>query len=185
MTTIIGLRRDGVSWLASDSRSSAGDAVLPSSGRKIVDAGPWVIAYSGSRAVNHVVQEASDGLSGCDSIHALTRAIRQALAEDGFGKSTDAGSADFGQFCLSVASASGLWHVGSDFSYAEIEDGRPWSHGTGGCHAEGACAALLVAGWSPEDAMREAIIIASRYDPWTDDRVVVVSRSQKNGESDD
>lgn len=174
MTTILGLRSGGVSYLAADSRLNSGDCILPVKGNKILHFGRWRIATTGARRLNAALEEGRDRIAAADTIGRLACAIRVTIEADGFSRTQDPGSAAFGAWGLIVADETAVWTMSNDLSFAELDDGRPWGQGSGGSHGEAACVAFLARGDAPEQALSNAVRVASMFDPWTDDRVQIV-----------
>lgn len=172
MTTILGFRADGVSWLAADSRVCNGNP-LPVTQKKIHQAGPWAIAPSGDLRMLNLIEENASRLAGCADIGQVCRLLRELVEADGWQKKQGSeGSSEWGAFTVMVASAEALWRVSCDFCYARVDDGHIVGCGSGHEYALGAFEVLdhsLKPGW----AMRRAITVAARFDPGTDDRVLV------------
>lgn len=180
MTTILGIRSGGVSYLAADSRICAGNP-LPVCQRKIVEAGPWALAHSGEVRMVNLMEEHREALWDCGDIGALCRLLREIVEKDGWQRATEKGSPNWGNLTLLVAHASGLWHVGCDFSYSPVEDGRITGAGSGSEYALGAFEGFIATHVHIEDRMRHAIMIASGFDPGTDDRVQLVRVVEAGG----
>lgn len=173
MTTILGIRQNGVTYLAADTRV-CGPNPLPVRQCKTKEAGPWAIAHSGEIRLLNLLDERRGDLAACADPLALVRVIRRAIEEDGWQKEPGKGSAVWAVMTLLVGSASGLWQAGCDFSVSLVDEGRIIGAGSGHEYALGAWAALERASLSTPDALREAIRIAASFDPGTGGPVDVV-----------
>lgn len=172
MTTILGFRSGGVSYLAADSRICSSDP-MPAKVQKIAERGPWALGVSGTGALVNLVHDA-EGEPG-ESPADLVTWLRRAISAAGWKPADGAGPCDFGPWAIVAASRDGIYDVCSNLSYCRIDDGEAWSRGSGMEYARGAMAAFLSGGMDPALAIRETFKIVARFDPGTDSMVALVA----------
>lgn len=181
MTTILGIRQNGVSYLAADSRVCCGNP-LPVRQEKIKRAGPWAIAASGEVRIFNLLDERQEELAVAADPLAVARILRRAIEMDGWEKKQgEAGSPNWGGMTLLLGSAEGLWYINCELCVTKVNDGAPIGGGSGHEYALGAWAALERANPPTPDALREAIRIAASFDPGTGGPVDVVVLGEAKG----
>ncbi|MBI4183010.1 MAG: hypothetical protein HY521_03300 [Proteobacteria bacterium] len=176
MSVIVALcdPRSGGTWIGSDTLVWSGE-IKQEFGPKWFVREPWAMGAVGHvRTANVVERQAGDLLRDLADAFEFARRVREALRSDGFHDQEDSrGPAEFGQ-TLMLASAAGVWTIGSDFSVISVPRGRPWAEGSGRELALGAAHALLSLPEPPsaEAVVRAAIGAAIAYDgacggqPW-------------------
>ena len=171
MTTIIGLRSGGVSYLAADPRICTSDP-MPAQVRKIVRRGPWAIGVSGPGATVNLVHDAEGepGFTPKD----LASWLRDILQSAGWKPAEEPGARNYGQWVMVAANSDGIYDVDSTLGYCRIDDDKVWSRGSGMEYARGAVTAFLECGLDPEVAIRAAFSVVASLDAGTDNVVQIV-----------
>lgn len=166
MTTILGFRSGGVSWLAADYRL-CGPNPLPVDAEKVMLHGRWMLALSGDTRLLDLVDARSHDIAAACSARDVAEILRQAVISDGWKIKDGPGSPEYGNFSIFLAAEDGLWYIACDFQVIRVADDRIIGAGSGHEYAEGAFAAGYEPGKSPEPYLRRAIEIAARFDPGT------------------
>jgi ATP-dependent protease HslVU (ClpYQ) peptidase subunit len=153
-------------WIGSDTLVCAGNIKL-TMGAKWIMREPWAIGIAGHlRTVNLAEANADQLLGELPGVYEFARRMRDLLKADGFHEDAeDRGPLEFGQTTM-LAHPTGLWTLGSDFSFIRIPDGQLWAEGSGRELALGAGHALLTRdpGIRSEEAVQRAIEAAIHFD---------------------
>lgn len=157
--------KEKVTYIGSDTLITSGSHRLGSAGFKFVVHDGWAIGISGRlRTQNLVEVSAARILGDISGPMDFCNRIRSLLDEDGYGKADDdGGSRGYSQFCI-LASASGVWYVGPDFSYISIPGGVLCANGSGEDYALGAAHLGCAIGLAPREVLRRAIEAAISYE---------------------
>ena len=153
-------------WLASDTASSSGDLRLLV-GPKWIVRGPWALGVAGHLRTMNLFEHHADSLfADLQGAYDFSQKARDLLRADGYvSAKEDTGPLEFGQ-ALMLAHATGVWTVGSDFSFSPIPADTFWAEGSGRDLAIGAAHALNAASIAvpAREVVRLAVEAALAYD---------------------
>ncbi len=93
MTTLLGYHgHDGTIYIATDGRSSANRSdIVSDTAEKVVVAGRWVIACSGTQAATDALNRGKPMLAAVEDYTLLPNVMRDILVDDGFVLKSDDG----------------------------------------------------------------------------------------------
>ena len=179
MTVILGLRQDGRSYLAADSQIMNGPSRISLSHPKIFEWGGFLVGASGyTRLTTLVATRAAvsgTGVPPFSNIYEAVDLLRELVLRDGWkARDGDDGPPGMG-ISLLVAGDHGLWSICTSWSVVQADEGTPIGVGQGSEYAEGAAAAFLQGGLSPDNALHKAIEVAMRYNVNCGGRIVTRS----------
>lgn len=166
MTTILGLRAGGKSYLASDRLIVQGDTRVSTVHPKIFRWGRFLLGVSGEALLYNLVEDAcsEDRLQQRPLDVAAT--LRDLMRKSGWIPGTEPGSQDFRSSVI-IAGPDGVWKAGGDWGLSEMGDGEPCGAGSGKEHAIAAADTALRLGQSPVEAMRIGMASAIKYDVYS------------------
>ncbi len=157
MSVVVGVIRDGVAVIASDTARFVGN-VRTVGGAKYHIVGSYAVGYTGTVKWGEFVRSLDDGLA----VEQIAESWHMWAAERSHGKQ----DAD-GDHCLTgellVVSPHGLWRIGPDCGVARVR-GEYAAIGSGAPTAYGAmCAAPALPAW---DVAQKAIGACVRHHVW-------------------
>jgi len=163
VTVICGLHLAGVgTWIAADSRATAGQHVRPYPVQKWTERGPWYIGVTGDWRTATLIRGAEQ-IGQCADARAVGDAVRKLLLDDGYIAGTGRGAKEFDNAIL-IASPDGLWSLDTTFALAQVPNEIFMAHGSGREYALGAAFALGVAGPDQRRVMYAAVDAACKFD---------------------
>lgn len=167
MTTLLALRKDGVSYLASDTQAQNGERIVSLSRSKIFSWGRFALSFCGPNRLLSLVEN-YDGPRDEDSPWKVSQKLRELMLADGWISSADSQTGErlFGISGF-IAGPDDVHLMCGGLSLVKLEEGVPLGRGSGAEAAQAAALTALFLGQPPHRSLMLGVAAARTYDVYS------------------
>ncbi|MEL6112773.1 MAG: hypothetical protein AAFR20_08210 [Pseudomonadota bacterium] len=151
-------------WLGCNSGSLVGETILPEHQTKWLRFANWALALSGAGiAANAIAAERAKFPNQTDDVNQVTAFLRTSFNKYDMGE-MDGNAKDYDVSGLLVHNQGALYDFDTRLSTSQIPGGALWARGSGMDYALGADMALKTKGFTAQERLETAVLIAIDLD---------------------